>query len=142
MGAAPIQDSKTPPALVKGTTISQGPIATPTHPNLQILLTTQWRFICSEFFQLCYILAKRRHYSNLVFQHCLLSNRPGPFLPSPPHPCPHTQIDCFPNPNTETYYIFFFICDCFHVMTHEDNSQNQVNNSKTRVQPKKIVTVG
>lgn len=96
---------------------------------------TQWRFICSEFFQLCYILAKRRHLSNLLFQHCLLSH-------SPLHPTPNTHTVCFSNPNTGTYYIFFFICDCFHVMTHEDNSQNQVNNSKKCVQPKKIVTVG
>lgn len=27
-------------------------------------------------------------------------------------------------------------------MPHEDNSQNQVNNSKKCVQPKKIITVG
>lgn len=44
-------------------------------------------------------------------------------------------------PNTETYYVFFFICDILHVMSHEDNSQNQVNNSKNRVQPKKIIAV-
>lgn len=44
--------------------------------------------------------------------------------------------------NTETYRVFFFICYILHVMSHEDNSQNQVNNSKKRVQPKKIITVG
>lgn len=44
--------------------------------------------------------------------------------------------------NPQTYYVFFFICDCLHVMSHEDNGQNQVNNSKKCVQPKKIVTVG
>lgn len=43
--------------------------------------------------------------------------------------------------NTDTYYVFFFICDILHVMAHEDNSQNQVNNSKNCVQPKKIIAV-
>lgn len=39
MGAVSIQDSKTPSAPVKGTTISQGPITTPAHPDLQTLFT-------------------------------------------------------------------------------------------------------